>query len=222
MSDEAPQPPDGSVQMPQLAVRSKAAAVVADLASITADLRHTAAACRLIADQDDDSADGVVTRALWESAVVSYGRCFQSGKGHIEKQSRTPMPTEVMATLTDEDRLLHDRVMQTRNQHVAHRADLVTEQARVLVFLNAPPHPPEAVGAGPFMLTLIAPTEDVKRLAELADRLAGQVDEFQQPLLQAIVEEVNQDIPAAYDAAHPRYRVGPPETPGSSADAPSS
>ncbi len=99
-----------------------------DWASLWGDLMHVD--MTLQAREGISKAPGTVfiRRALWESAVVSYGRTALSGR-------RQQKVDGLLDSLGPAARAFHREVMQWRNQHVAHRVDESREQteARAIV-----------------------------------------------------------------------------------------
>jgi len=167
--------------MPQSAVDGNEAADYADLVSMIDDLgRVIQTSDALSAYAEEENA--VVEAALWESAVITYGRCFTSGKSAIGKRSRRKMPTEALDTLSPELREAHEQVMELRNRHVGHRVGEAGAVRVVAVheYIGGPP-----LGVGCLRVHMILPDNhvDLPRLAHsllsylqpLADREADAV-----------------------------------------------
>lgn len=90
-------------------------------------------------DELDDSkaANMFHRRALWESAVVSYGRCAVSGR-----KRKIPFVDFVREVTGDAGLSLHERIMDWRHGHVAHRNRSEFESIEtVLAYLDPPAHP---------------------------------------------------------------------------------
>lgn len=76
-------------------------------------------------------------RALWESAVVSYGRCAVS-----DQKRKIPFREFVEEVTGDEGVALHQRIMDWRHGHVAHRKRAEFESIEtVLAFATGSAHP---------------------------------------------------------------------------------
>lgn len=76
-------------------------------------------------------------RALWESAVVSYGRCAVS-----DHKREIPFKDFVEEVTGDEGLALHERIMDWRHGHVAHRKRAEFESIEtVLSFAKGSAHP---------------------------------------------------------------------------------
>jgi hypothetical protein len=65
---------------------------------------------------DTDPAHFFQRRALWESAVVSYGRCAVS-----DQKRKIPFEDFVVEVTGDDGLALHERIMDWRHGHAAHR-----------------------------------------------------------------------------------------------------
>lgn len=59
---------------------SPAALALADLAALFEDLQTCLACCERLVDEIEAGADEVALEASWTTAVLSYARCFRSGK----------------------------------------------------------------------------------------------------------------------------------------------
>jgi len=66
----------------------------------------------------------VAGRALFSSAAVSYARCFASGR-------RKKIPVDILDLLPPIALAVHERVVQLRNQHIAHSVDPTVEKTEV-------------------------------------------------------------------------------------------
>lgn len=201
--------------MPQVAVPQPASGVIADLQSMVFDLDHVVRACdRLISsgfadvatytpesDEELERDRGLLAMALWESAVVSFGRCFATGTG-FGAQQRTPIPQDILDELTDEQRAVLKQAKATRNMHVAHRVD-DSQRATVVLLLNAPPNPPRAVGVAPFLVHLVVGVDRVEPLRAVAQHLSGRLDDRIGELGMAEIDKANADLRTTYLNATP-------------------
>lgn len=177
----------------QVALSGDLPGVLADVTSIMGDLRFVAALCeRLLSmpEQNQDGFDALATRALWTAAVITYARSYARGKGYLRpRASRTKIPEEFIADLTDDEREVHEAVLVERDKHIGHRvSDL--EQVIVVVFLAAPPQERQLVGVGTLMAHLAARMPDfietLGRVAtKLADRFAAEAQVIQDALMAA-------------------------------------
>ncbi|GAB08251.1 hypothetical protein GOARA_006_00100 [Gordonia araii NBRC 100433] len=87
-------------------------------ASLWADLQHADIALYERAQMEPIPATIFQRRALWESAVIAYGRATQSERGR-----KVGFQTFVTETLTPGQIATHERIMDWRHGHVAHRRD---------------------------------------------------------------------------------------------------
>jgi hypothetical protein len=84
----------------------------ADLALAVQDLERVAACCLEIRKRDAHPLTDLISGALFDSAIVRYGRCFTKGQ-------RFPLKS-FLRRLTSAERELHDFVMALRNRYLAH------------------------------------------------------------------------------------------------------
>ena len=106
-------------------------AALVDMVSLLADLNHAIQLCVLL---QESNLDDHVRVALYESVVMAYGRCFQSGRGLLKGQGRRRLGEEDLACLTEEERAVHDRAIVDRNHHLAHRVG--THGQHVFVYVT--------------------------------------------------------------------------------------
>ena len=118
------------------------AARFADLWAIEEDLDHVHAAIEFTlvtrvremdrtaggevanADNDADGERHMIARAVWESAAISYRRCFSSGASLLSPgRSARPRLTDWRDDFPDELRPAHDRLLEQANRHYAHRVN---------------------------------------------------------------------------------------------------
>lgn len=172
---------------------------LADLWSILNDLSYVAEACSRVAATTEGSepGDGFVCRALWQSAVVTYGRCFTSGRGYVRPgASRTKIPEDFRDTLEPGERLIHDSILEERNQHVGHRVG-DQEQAKVILLLTPPPDDRAVEAVTVFGIHLMSREGDDlatfrRVVAKLGARLAAEYHALQQHLLTGAAQRVDE------------------------------
>jgi hypothetical protein len=78
---------------------------------------------------DDPGEDDPIASALWDTAVIAYGRCFKQGrrKGYV---NRIVVPVE--------HRQVHDWLLGVRDEHVAHLSqNSLGEQSKAVLLLEA-------------------------------------------------------------------------------------
>ena len=93
---------------------------LADWASLWADLLHVDMTLHARRDIPGDAAHLFTRRALWEAAVISYGRTASTGR----RQQRV---TDLVTALGVDAEKCHRDIMAWRNRHVAHRVDRLRE-----------------------------------------------------------------------------------------------
>ena len=124
--------PAQMMPMPQVGVEGRAAEEYVAFESLTSDMRMvemilSELLSRPSVDKPDEQDVGAV--ALWNAAIVGYGRCYKRGrrKGYVN-QLRVP----------EDHRKFHDWILGLRDEYVAHLSqDNLGEQARVIVLLDA-------------------------------------------------------------------------------------
>jgi hypothetical protein len=198
--------PDGWVAAAQFELRDSKAADLADLTSIQADLSFVLAACRWLAENSEpdagelDPVEATLIRGMWESAVISYGRCFPPGGGRLQR-NRTPIPADIIDQLSDDEKAVHAAMLEERNQHIAHRLDLVRQQARIGVALTEPPQQPAVMCVFAWVNHHVFEHKTPPRLAALVERLARDLSARIDELRDSIRVEWNTRLPEAYERA---------------------
>ena len=98
-------------------------------ASLWADLLHVDMTLHARKDVPADAAHLFARRALWEAAVISYGRTAKSGR----RQQRL---TDLVSALGATAQKCHGDILVWRDRHVAHRVDLVRETVEIGAILD--------------------------------------------------------------------------------------
>ncbi len=177
---------------PAAALRGRLPSRIADVWSICADLDFVAGCCdELLADppEDDSAEPSVVRRALWEAAVISYGRCFRSGKSPLEAgETRFRIPDSVIDGLGSAALETHDFTLGARDRHIAHRVN-DDEQVEVVAFLAPPPAPRAVEGVTAWGVHLVEPF--VPRIESLRD-LARTLHAMSQADLRGLIDKAIQ------------------------------
>lgn len=109
-------------------VEGKAVDALADCASLWADLLHVAMTLHARREVSADAAHLFIRRALWEAAVISYGRTAKTGR-------RQPLADLISAQGVDAERC-HKDVIAWRDRHVAHRVDRLRETVEIRVIVD--------------------------------------------------------------------------------------
>ncbi|WP_316851581.1 hypothetical protein [Pedobacter agri] len=69
--------------------------------------------------------------ALWQSLIVTYGKCFTENKAGMSKLEQS-----VFENQDEVHRAVHESLMSLRHSYIAHRDDMESEQA--IVFMKIP------------------------------------------------------------------------------------
>lgn len=101
-------------------VEGEAVDQLADWASLWADLLHVDMTLHARSDVPGDATHLFTRRALWEAAVISYGRTATTGR----RQQRV---TDLISALGVDAEKCHQDIMAWRDRHVAHRVDRLRE-----------------------------------------------------------------------------------------------
>lgn len=144
-------------------MKNRAVGQLGDLQSIMDDLERAIDLCDRL---DAPDLDDLVASALWEAAVLAYGRCFNNGKTSQGKGPRRKVPNDVLSGRPPELIEIHRRVTnEYRGEHVGHRVgpgeQLVFEAVR-----KAPNSP--VVGLNSLSVRMTRPDDhaDLRRVAE--------------------------------------------------------
>ncbi len=117
---------------------TETARALEDNASYERDLRLAGGYLRhyLASDIETDRGFGSPIDAMWTAAFIHYARVFATGVRMTEKPS--------LDELTEDDRELHDYIIDARNKYVAHSANGF-ETAQTVVFLVERPNGERAI-----------------------------------------------------------------------------
>jgi hypothetical protein len=103
-----------AVPVPLREWKTDAARQFADIISLHDDLTFVVQACeRLVAMADDDDRDIVIARALWNAALVTYSRCWDTGV-------RVGLRTDLLNNFEGDPIGFHKHLIRMRDKHVAH------------------------------------------------------------------------------------------------------
>lgn len=165
-------------------VTGRDAGDLGDLSSIVDDLERVVALCERL---DVGDLDDLVGSAVWEAAVVAYGRCVLRGRTSHGKGERRKIPNEVLAARSPELLAQHEKVKaQYRGEHVGHRVG-PGEQVLIQAIREAPGQP--AIGVHFLTARLSRPTDhgELRALAEdLLSRLRPLFDRERDGLIRKI------------------------------------
>ncbi len=97
--------------------------------SLWADLMHVDMVLHARDNTPDVATNLFARRALWEGAVIAYGRAAKTG-------SRQILVTELLSALGPHAQQCHDEVIRWRDKHVAHRQDRSRERVTAEAVLD--------------------------------------------------------------------------------------
>jgi hypothetical protein len=201
------------VVFPQVGLSGQLAGAIADLVSLERDVSF-ARDCALTyaknahpIDTPKDDNTRFLCQAVWAAGAISYRRAFTSGKGHLVKQgSRLKINDRWKDILEPELLAAHGRVMETANQHIAHRVG-DEEGVRIVAVLNPPPGPRAVAAIGHMLIHAVGPEPVVaERLTQVCTVLLELIATEKARLEAILLEKLReQDVNQLYAAA---------ETPG--------
>ncbi len=205
--------------MPELygaKVNYEEAKKLADLASIYQDLSFTVEVLKRLKQLlKEDSKDNILIQSLWTAALISYIRCFSSGK-RFGLSENIFKKLEYDPKLEEDPITCHRYYKNLRDKHIAHSVNPF-EQVAVDLQLSEPDSPKrEVLGVATLLQKLIC--LDIKgvgtllRLALFAkEEVAKQGKEYEAKTL-----EVGKSLPidALYSKARSRTITPGPEDAG--------
>lgn len=176
---------------PYVQLRTHKARRLASLTLIRKDLGHVRAALALVIKHADtkDNEKKFINRHLWFSAVVTYGKCFTSGSG----RTVTLKNTKDLRGVTAEQKSLHEEMMETRHNYVAHAGATKSEQVVTWLFLHPDPSKKGIVRLGNLSISMnrLEPTKLVGIL-RLVERVIGNVHESLCKARESVLQEANE------------------------------
>ncbi len=155
-------------------VEFEEAKILADLTSIFQDLKFTIETLkRLIKLLKDKSEDRILVESLWTTALISYARCFSTGK-------RFGLKEDIFKNkdLKGDPIGCHNYYINLRNKHVAHSVNPFEQIAVDLQLSNPDDKERKVLGVSVLSQKLICSTlegvEDLIRLAIIAFKDVGE------------------------------------------------
>jgi hypothetical protein len=112
--------------------------------------------------------------AFWHAAIMSYARCFSSAWGR-----GTQLEAEHVNSFDPNAEQFHARLMELRNEYVAHAGNHTQEVSVVVVSLapDSQPRAVEAIGYG-FIATMGPSMDECKAFVALCKGLKDVVDDM--------------------------------------------
>lgn len=86
---------------------------------------------KLISYKQSANPDEKVCFALWQSVIVTYGKCFTENKAGMSKLEKSMLDTH-----DEKFQVSHDRLIDLRHSYIAHRDDTEKEQAVVFMKIS--------------------------------------------------------------------------------------
>lgn len=135
---------------------------LADLVSISQDLNFCIDCCeRLVGLLESDSKESTLIQSLWTSALISYVRCFATGK-------RFGLSEDILLKFEGEPIEVHNYYKNLRDKNIAHSVNPF-EQIKIGVVLSHPDSEKEVLGiANLGMKHISGVADDVRQLAQIA------------------------------------------------------
>ena len=170
-----------------------------DWSSLWGDLLHVDMVLLAREGLPNDGPSLFARRALWEAAVVAYGRTAISGR-------RQQQVGELVRILGHDAEKCHEEGMAWRNQHAAHRVDLAREKVDVRAILD--PEPLRVKRIGIRVSPVLGPEDEGGALAaRFQTHVKGlrdlTFDQRIRPLERIVIEECAGDIESLLQDAKP-------------------
>nr|WP_121272491.1 hypothetical protein [Pedobacter schmidteae] len=139
---------------------------------------------QLISLKESDDPSTTIEFALWQSILITYGKCFTENKAGFSRLEKS-----LLEKYNVKYQLLHEHLMELRHSYIAHRDD--TEHEQAMVFIK--------VSKTGYMLD--ADTEDIIIARKLASPRVGDLKSLIE-LLDLLIKEVTIKIQNSGDRAH--------------------
>lgn len=173
-----------------------------DLLSISTDLQFVADSARRYQQVlTEDDPGGILHRALWWSALVSYRRCFTSGRGHgLIRRTRLKVPDVIVDALKPALKEVHKVTLKAADQHVAHRVSDELSQMPISLLTETDASGDVTRVAGLAQLAALylgPPAENAEELAVLADHLRDELEPLISTKQEAISSRTSEVLAAS-------------------------
>jgi len=176
------------MEFPDLEAPIKGASVqlLQNWCSLWADLLHVDMVLHGRQQLADDASLLFVRRALWESAVIAYGRTVSGGSRQLQVRELLPL-------MGDDAAACHEDAMRWRNKHVAHRQDRARELLTTHAVLD--PVARGVTGIRVRVAPALGPEDDG---GELATRLQAHVHTLRNLVWEQRIRPLEAEVIAAY------------------------
>ena len=138
----------------------------------------------LLSLKESAEPDAAIQLALWQSMLITYGKCFTENKAGFSKLEKS-----LFEKYQTKYQLLHENMMGLRHSYIAHRDD--TEHEQAMVFIK--------VSNSGFMLA--KDTEDIIIARKVASPKISDLKQIKE-LLTLLIEEASVKIQKHGDKAH--------------------
>jgi hypothetical protein len=184
-------------QVSQITLKTSEANRLNKWGSLWLDLQHVVMTLDARRTTPNTFANVFVRRALWESAVVSYGRMESST--HKRKLTHEEL---LRASGGDEAVAFHRQVMCWRNDHIAHRLSKEFESVEVSAYYTDDMPQPERLGL--VISTWIGPQDNAVEAAQFREHVNRLRDTLWEtylaPIGEAIARRKRVEVPAEPDS----------------------
>ncbi|RZJ77583.1 MAG: hypothetical protein EOO47_16365 [Flavobacterium sp.] len=142
---------------------------------------------QLIFSRQSSSSNSVIERALWQSIIITYGKCFTETKAGMSKLEKA-----LFAKHGEKYESMHNHLMDIRHSYIAHRGETANEQAMVFI----------KVSKTGYMMD--PDTEDIIISRKLASPRIGDLKMYVE-LFNLLLNEVQEKIQKQADKAHQAF-----------------
>jgi hypothetical protein len=153
-------------ELPVVEVEFDEVKELADLIGLHNDLASVVEMTRRLSEmlrQDEQDQDGLMVKSLWTSALVTYIRCFASGK-------RYGLTESIYSELPGEPTTTHKYYKDTRDKHIAHSVNAFEETVIGIILSNEESQPIEVLGVANLTVHRISDSvEGIDQLGVLAE-----------------------------------------------------
>ncbi|TKC06672.1 hypothetical protein FA048_15825 [Pedobacter polaris] len=139
---------------------------------------------QLISLKESHNPNDIIEFALWQSIIITYGKCFTDNKAGMSKLEKS-----LFEKYDKKYQEVHDHLMHLRHSYIAHRDDTVNEQAMVFIKVSKTGH------------MLDGDTENIIIARKLASPRVRDLKSLIE-LLQLLIEEADVKIQKNGDKAH--------------------
>lgn len=139
---------------------------------------------QLIVSRESQNSNVIMESALWQSIVITYGKCFMENKAGMSKLERSMLEKHDMKYQD-----IHDRLIEVRHKYIAHRDDSINEQTMVFIKVSKTGH------------MLDGDTEDIIISRKLSSWRISDI-KLVLELLDLLIKEASEKIQKHSDKAH--------------------